>query len=157
MSLFETSLIAFLRHSNAIEGEHSDQAFDDALKAWEFLIKFKDVLTLQRVLGAHRILMSNLNPRIAGKLRTVGVRVGMQACTPAERVKHKLERLLETALTTDDIRQWHIEFEMIHPFLDGNGRTGRHIMNWQRQLAGSPLLVIHTGKEQQEYYQWFYR
>jgi len=54
-----------------------------------------------------------------------------------------------------DIKLSHIEFENIHPFEDGNGRVGRILMNIQCLNAGLPLLVIHTGKEQQKYYTWF--
>ena len=48
----------------------------------------------------------------------------------------------------------HIAYERIHPFIDGNGRTGRMFMNWQRLKAGLPILVIKE-KEKQEYYKWF--
>jgi Fic family protein len=49
----------------------------------------------------------------------------------------------------------HVQYEKIHPFVDGNGRTGRIFMNWWRINNGLPILVIHEGKEQWEYYKWF--
>ncbi len=49
----------------------------------------------------------------------------------------------------------HVEYERIHPFVDGNGRTGRMFMNWWRMKNGLPVLVIHEGEEQMDYYQWF--
>jgi hypothetical protein len=53
------------------------------------------------------------------------------------------------------IKQWHINFEGIHPFEDGNGRIGRILMNLQRLSVGLPILIIHEGEEQFEYYKWF--
>ena len=49
----------------------------------------------------------------------------------------------------------HVKYEKIHPFVDGNGRTGRIFMNWWRIKNNLPILVIHEGKEQMDYYKWF--
>ena len=43
-----------------------------------------------------------------------------------------------------DIAESHIQFERIHPFLDGNGRTGRMILN--QQLINNDLLPITIDK-----------
>ena len=58
-------------------------------------------------------------------------------------------------LSMNLIKRWHIQFEHIHPFEDGNGRVGRILMNFQLVKKGLPILVIHEGKEQREYYKWF--
>ena len=42
----------------------------------------------------------------------------------------------------------------VHPFIDGNGRTGRIFMNWWRVKNGLPILVIKETARQ-EYYKWF--
>ena len=36
----------------------------------------------------------------------------------------------------------HAGFEAVHPFLDGNGRTGRLLMNWMLLRAGYPPAII---------------
>ena len=46
--------------------------------------------------------------------------------------KEKLEGILDT----------HIQFERIHPFSDGNGRTGRVLMNYSLLQEGFPPLII---------------
>jgi hypothetical protein len=36
----------------------------------------------------------------------------------------------------------HAGFEVVHPFLDGNGRTGRLLLNWMLLRAGYPPAII---------------
>ena len=38
----------------------------------------------------------------------------------------------------------HFRFKSLHPFFDGNGRTGRLLLNWQLLRAGFPLTVIQV-------------
>ena len=57
-----------------------------------------------------------------------------------------LEYRLENAATDEEklerILDAHIQFERIHPFSDGNGRTGRVIMNYSLLQEGFPPLII---------------
>ena len=41
-----------------------------------------------------------------------------------------------------DLARAHVAFEQIHPFLDGNGRTGRLLTNLLLVRAGLPPAVI---------------
>jgi len=38
----------------------------------------------------------------------------------------------------------HFRFESLHPLFDGNGRTGRLLMNWQLLRTGFPLTMIQV-------------
>ena len=58
----------------------------------------------------------------------------------------KLEYRLENAVTDEEklesILDTHIQLEGIHPFSDGNGRTGRMILNYSLLQQGFPPLII---------------
>lgn len=47
---------------------------------------------------------------------------------------------------------FHAKFENIHPFADGNGRTGRLAMNYLLVLNGHPPIVIHE-EDRKGYYE----
>jgi len=51
-------------------------------------------------------------------------------------------------------KSMHIQFEKIHPFIDGNGRIGRILMNWHRLKLGLPIKII-IETEKYNYYKWF--
>lgn len=148
----------FLSESNKIEREYSALALIDAWEAWKYAIA-RSKLGKRRILHIHRLLMKHLWSEIAGKMRRVNVMIaGKKDRLPDHRdVPRLFSRLLDNGPAPDEesIRQWHVAFERIHPFRDGNGRVGRIIMNWQRVKAGLPVLVIHEGHEQQDYYRWF--
>ena len=55
----------------------------------------------------------------------------------------------------EKIAKYHIEFEKIHPFEDGNGRTGRLLINYELLKSNLPPIVI--GKEDRVKYFEFLR
>lgn len=146
----------FLRESNAIESEYSEEAYEDAYKAWKFLDHYKEI-ELSLILEAHRILMKRLNKQIAGKIRKCDVRIGNSLAIPYEEIRSRLNRLLQfTPASEAEIVEWHIQFEYIHPFEDGNGRIGRILYNIQRTKSGLPIHVIYE-KNKSEYYELFHK
>ncbi len=153
--------IEFLRESNAIEREYSKEALQDAKQAWMMAkLASSDPIDIHYIVGIHRRLLKRLNPKIAGKIRDCPVMIGGETkFQNKEEIIEEIRLLCNPGVyptsSEDLIKRWHIQFENIHPFTDGNGRTGRIIMNVQRLKRGLPLLIIHEGKEQMEYYKWF--
>lgn len=149
----------FIRESNAIEGVYNEDSFTQAMYAWEYL-KTKKELTPHVIKKTHKILMLNqsLQPDQKGYFRKCPVYIGGREAFRWELIQTAIEHWCEYIVSSHNemaIQEDHVRYEKIHPFIDGNGRTGRMFMNWQRLKAGLPILVIHEGKEQMEYYRWF--
>ena len=161
----------FIKQSNFIENERQDTAHEDAMLALQYAKIFAFRLgTTSYALDIHRILLHRKNKQIAGKFRECAVMIGGRTCPfiSVAALSHSLndimcaiERDIQRNPNRTDFKKeeackrLHVQFEHLHPFEDGNGRTGRIIYNIHRLLVGLPLHVIHEGKEQQEYYKWF--
>lgn len=74
-----------------------------------------------------------------GGLRRCEVRVGYHSCPPANEVYSRLDRLFEIAPSMKPV-EFYKEFELIHPFEDGNGRTGKILLNWKNGTLLNPVF-----------------
>ena len=114
------------------------------------------------ILGFHQMLMGGIDDSIAGRFRQKGeyVRVGTHIAPAPEHVERMMENLLIDYVSDldsyflDKIALFHLAFEYIHPFCDGNGRLGRVIMNFQLLQLGLPRIIIRNS-EKERYYQAF--
>lgn len=117
-------------------------------------------LTKEIIVFLHQMLITGIKDEIAGRFRQAGeyVRVGRHIAPAPELV----ERMIEDNLITysgnldgyflEKVTKFHLQFEYIHPFIDGNGRIGRVLLNWQLQRLGLPSIVIRD-KEKRLYYE----
>ena len=112
-------------------------------------------ITHDDMLALHRLIASGvMDQGIAGRYRHVGVRVGRYLPPPP----HEVHELMGELLTwwNHDASPWspvitsavlHYRFEAIHPFADGNGRTGRMLALWELYRRGFDTHHIFSVDE----------
>ncbi len=147
--------LEWIRESNLIEGIDDPKEDKRSLKVWQEL-QYRST-TEETIKWIHKRIMYVLEPQMAGKLRKCAVMVGGMVCPHWPTLPKLLTRWTldcRDIKTADDVKRAHIQFERIHPFEDGNGRTGRMLMNLQRKKLGLEPLCIKAS-ERVEYYQWF--
>ena len=118
--------------------------------------------TKENILLLHQMLIGGIDDAIAGRFRKQGeyVRVGTHIAPAPEHVERMIESILLEyskdfqTYFLDKIGKFHLEFETIHPFCDGNGRIGRVLINLQLLSLGFPRIIIRN-KEKISYYQAF--
>ena len=119
-------------------------------------------LTKDLILLLHQMLIGGINDAIAGRFREQGeyVRVGTHIAPAPEHVERMIDEILVEyssdlgSYCLDKIARFHLDFETIHPFCDGNGRLGRVLINFQLIQLGLPRLIIRNS-EKERYYQAF--
>ena len=119
-------------------------------------------LSKDLILRLHRMLIGGIDDGIAGRFRQPGeyVRVGMHIAPAPERVEGMMDDLLAEyssdlgSYFLDKIARFHLDFENIHPFCDGNGRLGRVLINFQLIQLGLPRLILRNA-DKERYYRGF--
>ena len=132
-------------------------------EAFEFvseLVKQNEPLSERIIKQIHfLVLVGNKDDR--GVYRKVPVRIMGAKHEPVQpyMIEPKMEELLKSFMEGEEhiitkLARFHIEFEGIHPFIDGNGRTGRLLVNMELMKAGYPPIDIKFT-DRMEYYKAF--
>ena len=114
------------------------------------------------ILLFHQMLMGGIDDGIAGRFRRRGeyVRVGTHIAPAPEQVERMMGNILVEyssdldSYFLDKMARFHLDFEVIHPFCDGNGRIGRVLINYQLLKLGLPRVIIRDS-EKKTYYRAF--
>ena len=136
--------------------------YKEAFQYIEELAKQDKDLSEYDIKSIHNLVLAD-RPEDRGSFRRVNVRIAGALTNPVQPylIEPKIEELLnnykvwsETMHIVERVAIFHLQFESIHPFIDGNGRTGRLIMNLQLIKEGLPAINIKFA-DRKKYYDAF--
>jgi Fic family protein len=177
--IFKQFLIEFAFNTTSIEGntinlEEAKNLLEEGLtpknktlreiydlknteKVFFELLHANDALTHELIVKIHDGLMENIDARKGYRRTDVRVVKSNFDATPAPYVKTDMDLLLKWYNQNKSKIHpfvlaviFHHKFEKIHPFMDGNGRTGRMILNYILIKNRWPPLIIYK-KTRKEY------
>jgi Fic family protein len=123
----------------------------DAILLLEELVRKNESLTEWTIRSLHQLILKGIDDENAGRYRTINVRIAGAAHLPPDQVvvPELMERFIawhrDEAMSLHPVERAarvHSDFVKIHPFVDGNGRTSRLLMNLELMKAGYPAAVL---------------
>lgn len=148
-----------IHESNLIENIDAPREDLQSMKAWLWLLQQKKldhsiICRLQKMITKNQTDLA-LNQRgyyrDVSKVNVVG---GEYAGAGYHMVKILMDNWLLDHKTSDPLSS-HIAFEKIHPFVDGNGRTGRMLLWWLELHKGSLPTLFSAWERHEKYYPLF--
>jgi len=118
---------------------------------FKYLRSYGGDITLKFILMIHQILMKNIDDENAGRLRNIDISISGSDYDPTpfpvleDELNNMIEWYKEKKLTMFPVElacQFHQKFVEIHPFIDGNGRVSRELLNFILIRNNYPRLVI---------------
>lgn len=159
-------IVRYIRGSNAIEGIYEEKEIEQSLRAWEYLqaqsgeLSHKIICDVQKIITMNQ---TNLREDQRGFYRNISetnVSVGGRHAPDHSLVEGLMIKWLEDTPRMQPLIG-HIRFEGIHPFVDGNGRTGRMIYWYIALNRGSTPKYYGTDRDptlsEQQNREWYYR
>jgi Fic family protein len=161
LSLEETSLVV---NENIVpEGKTLREIYEakNHIKALKFLKEHKGDLNENLILKLHSIILDNISERFSGKYRKSSIRIAGSTFKPP--TPEKVPQLIGNLIywykkNKNKFHQFELailismKFVTIHPFIDGNGRVSRLIMNFLLSKKDYPWINIYN-KQRQKYLQ----
>ena len=131
-----------------LEAINHAKAFDYIQK--ELIRKNRKDTTQQNILDIHHTILQKIDDTNAGRYRSVAVGLrGSQTILPnplkVPELMHEFIHWLHSTNTDHPVKiaaDAHYKLVTIHPFVDGNGRTARLLMNLLLMQAGYPSAII---------------
>lgn len=132
----------------------------DAILYVDEIVKSNEHLTEWQMKNIHRLVLKGINDDYAGRYRDQQVIISGARHIPPE--PHLIKEQMEGLINWYDIDAkkihpveksaiLHIIFVGIHPFIDGNGRTSRLLLNLELMKSGYPPIVIRAENRYKYY------
>ena len=163
-STFSLPEIITLLKENFVKGDHSwDDIIEtrNSLDLFDYIVEdYQSPLTAFKLREYHQLLKQHTSDDehgFAGVFKKIpNMIIGpagqhIKVAQPHE-VKEKIDALLQRKWSKEyilkDMAEFHLEFETIHPFQDGNGRIGRFLLLKQCLEYNQDLIYIHSESAQ---------
>lgn len=133
-----TNAYVFLTESNHIEGIYRPPTAEEQAAFDRFMSLFQIHATtlgdLQAVFAPNMPIRdrAGLNVRVGNYVAPAG--------GPA--IVRRLQALLRRMHSGNDPWKIHVQFEVLHPYCDGNGRTGRMLWAWHMRAIGRDPFAL---------------
>ena len=133
----------------------------EAIYFVEELVQKNEPLSEWQIKSIHQLILKNIDDKNAGVYRKTNVIIsGAKHTTPdGLRVENEMQDFINWYQTQgvllhpmERAARVHADFVKIHPFVDGNGRTSRLLMNLELMKDGFPPVVLPVEKRL-EYYE----
>lgn len=132
--------------------------YQDAFQFMQRLVQDQIELTENIVKELHSLLFVGSSEDFRGQYRTDYVTVPhAKNLPPVRHISYFMSKLFDeykeksTMDVIERIAWFHVKFEGIHPFEDGNGQVGRVIINYQLLKAGYPFIVFKHDLKKRYY------
>lgn len=154
LSLKETALVvekgltvggkSLREHLEAVNHAHAVHWMRKQIKTRKRFVNEQDILKI------HALILKGIDDINAGRYRNVPVRIsGSPVALPNPRkvplLMNELTHWLKKSHKLHPVQQAaeaHYQLVTIHPFIDGNGRTTRLLMNMMLMIKGYPIAII---------------
>ena len=133
----------------------------DAIRFVEQLVQQQEPLSEWVIKQIHHLVLKSIDDEHAGRYRPINVLIAgaehrpIDALHVPQAMHDFVDWYQQTAMSLHPIERAarvHGEFVKIHPFVDGNGRTSRLLMNLELMKAGFPAAVLPVERRL-EYYE----
>jgi len=157
LSLKEVEEIIYSGVSNVTENNRDELATIGLYEATKYTLELVEdniELTEKVVQRMHTLLYFCAASDFKGQYRTDYITIPhARNLPPVRHISYFMNKLFDEYEKMQDIdivervAKFHLDFESIHPFGDGNGQVGRLILNYQLMRAGYPYICIHVNKK----------